>query len=79
MNNNELKGKMVMVPRTMYCREHVAYCMHVDKDYIYCIDWNGNRDRLSVSTQGFREATTQEIADAATHDCHLNAQDYDFC
>ena len=26
MSNNELKGKMVMVPRTMYGREHVAYC-----------------------------------------------------
>jgi len=78
MDNKELKGKMVMVPRTMFGREHVAYCMHVDNDYIHCIDWNGNRDRLSVNTQGFREATTQEIADAATHDCHMNARDYSF-
>lgn len=78
MNEKDFEGKMVMVPRHMYCREHVAYCMYVDDQYIYCIDWNGNRDRLNIGTVELREATIQEIAEAATHDCKLNAQEYDF-
>jgi len=78
MNYNELKGKMVMLPLKVLGCEHVAYCMHVDENYIYCIDWNEGFYRLSVNTQDIREATTQEIADAATHDCHMNARNYDF-
>lgn len=33
---------------------------------------------IKTFEQECREATTQEIADAATHDCHLCAQDYEF-
>ena len=77
MEPKDFKGKMVMVPQHMYTKAHVAYCMHVDEFY-HCIDWMGNGDRLRVDSITLREATTQEIAEAATKDCKLIAQDYDF-
>lgn len=78
MNPKDFKGKMVMVPRMQYSSEHVAYCMHVDNEHFHLIDWNGNGDRLLIESVTLREATTQEIADAAIKDCKLNASEYDF-
>ena len=78
MEPKDFKGKMVVIPPRQFCpRERVMYCAHVDDNYHF-LDWMGNGERINIKGVDLREATPQEIADAATKDCKLIAQEYDF-
>jgi len=64
MNNKDLIGKMVFVPRHDYSCESIQYLVGMyDERRLFLIDQDGNREIVVDSEIELREATQSEIAE----------------